>query len=279
MTANQKNDPPTENEAQNTGLGKKSAYVLLIVLSTISVFVILSLWLVLVWGNANGFGAAGGEGMIGLVMLMVVGQWILVIPATLLVVFLQTALARRRLLHQINPLALVGLPLLFKAYVNLSAAITSRNLVLTAKDESIVKAENVEVQKKSISPYVYQLVLHIENNTGQKIHLLFELGDDTTEPYQDFDTAFSQGHILSGDHLITPDSDQNELLVSVGVSDVPIKLQFDRTDAKFDCRDGTFVRTLHLLYLIDGSQQANGSLILNSPSLRRLQEMICQEAP
>jgi sterol desaturase/sphingolipid hydroxylase (fatty acid hydroxylase superfamily) len=106
MFGNRKNDIDQENETQDTRKSKKDADRLLLGISIRSALAILSLWLL------APFLRGGGGLEMNFVFVIIAGQWLLVIPATLVDFYVYRGLSHRRQLYKIHHLVRVGLPLL-----------------------------------------------------------------------------------------------------------------------------------------------------------------------
>ncbi len=271
MIDNPKNDIRSVNVSQDTGKSKWTAFLLLLGLSTLSVLAILSLWSIM-W-------AYHGDGSLMIlvwVWVIMAGQLILVIPATLIVSSVHKRLSYHRSLYEINPFARVGLPLLFNLLAagsffismfispwinNTSDFLLSRNLTLTIKEESIVPA------KTNMTPYAYHAILHAENKTGQEISPHFYLGDYSTQANQ---SAFDREHQLG---TAWP---RIRIPIPSGDSDITIDIPIRRT--VLFCNNEILAKPWHLLYRLSGDK-TQVSLVVDKSINKRLQELVCGTAP
>lgn len=269
MFDDRKNNLELDDKPAGTGKSRKGAHLFLFGLSALSALVILSCWLIISWGQANGYAEGGGEGMIAPLLWMLAAQWLLVIPATGFVFLVYRRLSRRGQLHEINPIAGVAIPLLFNIlaasslfilawispwYYDTSDFLLSRNLTLT------IKTESVEPAGSQFGYPHYVAVLHAENKTGQEILLNANLGDYTTRAYQEFDW----------DHVL---GDSSPITIPPGASDIKVDLPFN-----FACDKTPLTKPIHLLYWLLGNRY-QGSLDVSNTITQRLQELGCGAAP
>jgi hypothetical protein len=265
MTSNRQNDLNSGHETRRVGKSKGIAYLLLLGLSTLSALVIWYpghvLYTYLIRSGSL-------VGIIYIIPLVTIGQYISIIPATLAVLFVYSKLSRQKQLHRINRLVWVGLPLLFNILAgvsyfivnstpiwlsNISASLLAHNLTLTIKEENIMPSTT------GYGDRIYHAVLHAENNSGQEISTVFLLGDYSTKtPRED-----NWNHMLGGEspvsHIPPGESDM--------IVDIPI---YDDMVCRSD-----ITKPLYLLYLLPGSSSYDGRLAVDDFINYRLLTIDC----
>ncbi len=123
MVPDRQSDLNLDNESQDTGKNKWTAYLLLLGLSALSALVVLSPFVLLVlyaYANKESFAAypPGGIILVPMYITAQTGQLLLVILATPVVISVYKGLSRRKQLYEISPFVRDGLPLL----INILAA-------------------------------------------------------------------------------------------------------------------------------------------------------------
>lgn len=216
-------------------------------------------------------------------------QWLLVVPATIVVVFVFKRLTRLNSLGNVYAVVLVGIPLIFNIFGANSFFITGYFYAVNFDKDRLVPNANflqnfafTSIKKEQLlykkydddlSFYTYNAILQAENKTGVHINkMMFSLTGSGVDEAK---------HFGLDDNLIGVDGywawqGNDGIHMPSGNSEIEINIKFE--PSALDCEK--FKKPLALIYKIESSPTAaKKSIAIGDSISKELKQIACGSTP